>query len=202
MDWRNLEDYAYTDDIKLHDWAWEFLRRNEHFQAASRKYWDGELDMIHAFYRFLLKKPSDASLRAGHTKIFWLQYAGMHLLDDYLPPEEKPRFPLPGVSLFFDLTTPLEPQITLAKAYLEGKKRGYDSLMGVKTHPRPRPQVDKFKGYIRALDGKAAGATQEEIGSALFPEDSNPRETARYALKKGKEMANRGYVDLLLMENR
>lgn len=33
-DWRNPDDYAYLKDCDLHQWAWEFLRRNKDFRRA------------------------------------------------------------------------------------------------------------------------------------------------------------------------
>jgi len=33
-DWRNPADYRYTANLTPHQWAWEFLRRNEQYQAA------------------------------------------------------------------------------------------------------------------------------------------------------------------------
>lgn len=39
-DWKNEEDYAYTDTNTIERWAWEFLRRNPDY----RKEWEQELE--------------------------------------------------------------------------------------------------------------------------------------------------------------
>lgn len=31
-DWQNPEEYAYTETMTLHDWAWEFLRRDSRYR--------------------------------------------------------------------------------------------------------------------------------------------------------------------------
>lgn len=33
-DWRQAEDYAYTERLTRRDWAWEFLRRNDTYRQA------------------------------------------------------------------------------------------------------------------------------------------------------------------------
>ena len=33
-DWRNPDSYAYQNDLNLHEWAWEFLRRNREYRKA------------------------------------------------------------------------------------------------------------------------------------------------------------------------
>lgn len=33
-DWRQTEDYAYTEGLTRRDWAWEFLRRNDTYREA------------------------------------------------------------------------------------------------------------------------------------------------------------------------
>jgi len=38
MDWREKGDYAYTDDLNNHGWAWEFLRRNQNYVSAYKEY--------------------------------------------------------------------------------------------------------------------------------------------------------------------
>lgn len=215
LDWRNPEDYTYADDLRLHDWAWEFLRRNKSYRAASEKYWEacerGVMpdisDFTDASMPFNLEEPVDARLPARQADVPWSRYVGMHMLDDYRYRREKSGIPSSELALNFDLTMPLEPQIRQATEYLQiFQKTWLDYVKAtepeVEIGSKRRPQVEKFKGYVRALDGEAVGAPQEEIGRVLFPEASNPRDAARYALKAGREMAERGYLDLLLMENR
>lgn len=217
-DWRNPEDYVYTDSLRLHDWAWEFLRRSKSYREASERYFSALRRAVVAFpdslynhtdasLPFNLEEPAEASLPAGKVSIPWSRYVGMHMLDDYRHREEEPGIPQSELALNFDLTMPLEPQIRQAAEYLQFFQKGWLDWVRV-TEPdaeighKRRPQVEKFKGYIRALDGETVGATQEEIGAVLFSEAEEPRDAARYALKAGKDMAERGYLDLLLMDNR
>lgn len=214
-DWRKPEDYAYTDDLRLHDWAWEFLRRSKSYQAASEKYWGAYVngghadisDFMAASMPFNLDEPVDATLPAGQARFHWSRYVGMYLLDAYRESQEEPGSPRSEVVLRFDLTMPIEPQISQATEHLQSFQTTWIRWART-TNPefeighKRRPQVEKFKGYIRVLDGEAAGASQEKIGKTLFPEAAIPREAARYALRAGRDMADRGYLDLLLMENR
>ena len=74
-DWRKAEDYAYADRLRLHQWAWEFLRRSKSYQAAWKRYWEphesggfGELeDFTGASLPFNLEEPVDPSFSAAET---------------------------------------------------------------------------------------------------------------------------------------
>ncbi len=214
-DWRNPDDYAYTDGLRLHDWAWEFLRRDKNFREISLRYWDAcerseaeVSDFTDASLPFNLTEPAHPSVPAGNgVAPPWERYTGISLLDDYRQPDDEPGIPWSMLSLHFDLTMPLEPQFRQATRYLESFQKTWVDWVRT-TEPdyeigrKRRPQVEKFKGYIRALDGKAAGASQEQIGEVLFPDAPDPREVARYAIRAGEELAAGGYRDLLLMDNK
>jgi hypothetical protein len=95
-DWRNPDDYAYTDGLRLHDWAWEFLRRDKNFREISLKYWDaverGEpteiSDFTDASLPFNLTEPAHPSVPAGNgVAPPWERYVSMSLLDDYREPD-------------------------------------------------------------------------------------------------------------------
>jgi hypothetical protein len=156
-----------------------------------------------------LEEPAHPSVPAGNgVAPPWERYVGMSLLDDYREPHgDSEGIPFSSLSLNFDLTMPLEPQLRQATRYLESFQKTWVDWAKT-TEPdyeigkRRRPQVEKFKSYIRALDGKAAGASQEPIGEVLFPDASDPRDAARYAIRAGEELAARGYRDLLLMDNK
>lgn len=68
-----------------------------------------------------------------------------------------------------------------------------------KTPPEPniRPQSAKFPTYIRALDGREAGASQKTIGMVLFPDNPEPRDNARRALAVADKLVQGGYRELL-----
>jgi hypothetical protein len=37
-DWKNEDDYAFTNDLNDEEWAWEFLRRNEEYREDFRQF--------------------------------------------------------------------------------------------------------------------------------------------------------------------
>lgn len=63
-DWRNPADYEYTAGLTLHQWAWEFLRRNPEYQIAYRAWQIGcrLTDRRHPFLQTTVDFPSDESM--------------------------------------------------------------------------------------------------------------------------------------------
>ena len=53
-DWRNLAEYPNSDKASLHQWAWEFLRRNPEYQADWRAVMARTVEILPTF------KPGDA----------------------------------------------------------------------------------------------------------------------------------------------
>jgi hypothetical protein len=133
-------------------------------------------------------------LFAGH--FFWTQSVQVRELWHFNPGPHRDRTKL---VLQFDLTLPMEPQFRHAEEIF--KRCLQQGLQAGELRPAPtapRIYASKWTAYLRALDGWAAGASQKQIGIALFSNTPEPRDRARYAIKKGLELAEKGYRGLLL----
>ncbi len=123
-DWRKAEDYAYTERLRLHDWAWEFLRRNPAYSLAWDNFWvafhakdwakarpgtfilseesEQKLDAMTAAYDaasrgFGLVNAFDPDLSAVETTntISWWEAVGVTILEEWNKPVREDR-PWPG----------------------------------------------------------------------------------------------------------
>lgn len=214
-DWRNPEDYAHTRTLSLHDWAWEFLRRNPEYRSdwlelSQEQPRLSAEDFLEAAKRigakYGLGMAIDPSLRPPESHHFWMIGTSLRVLWGMPDGAEmdKPWPGYPGMAfLVFNLTVLIEPQLQEASRVLHKYQRDLVAFLG---YPEPkattvRPQTDKYLGYIRALDGREAGASQKTIGVQLFPESPEPRDIARRALKKADDLAKGGYRELLYKPN-
>jgi hypothetical protein len=77
------------------------------------------------------------------------------------------------VAVIFDLTKPLEPQIESARELVRSQQR---EALGKLTQSRRAPE--KWLGYLRALDGRAAEASWRQI-AGLYPNTAQKDQTAR-----------------------
>lgn len=231
QDWRDANDYAYCQELTLHEWAWEFLRRNPEYrqayaEIASARGDDGIEPAKAAGNRFGLLSPVDPSFTAREVRgyLLWADHAGVWLLWDARfkpsslteeerdtgaivvaagtgPPDDGP-VPWPGYprscALLFNLWASIDAQLEQARRILREFQETAIALSN-KTPPEPniRPQSAKFPTYIRALDGREAGASQKTIGMVLFPESPEPRDNARRALAVAEKLVKGGYTELL-----
>jgi hypothetical protein len=202
-DWRNAKHYAYTKRLTLHQWAWEFLRRNRRYRDAWGRL--AELDFIEqmaqqsevfkaAGYTWGLSRPIDPALdaRLAQFTLFWSLSSG--LFTGYLPNSGAVR------RLSIDLEKPIRPQLQIAEKLLRTERdqkaeRGEISPL----RPKIRPRKDLYPSYVQILDGNLAGAGTRVIGEALFPEHDDPRQPARDRLKAATKLSGGAYKDLLLM---
>jgi hypothetical protein len=212
-DWRNPDDYAYAEKLRLHDWAWEFLRRSHAYRLAWDRFLiaaaaDKRVAYESASGEFGLVEPVDPDLSAAETgEVSWWEAVGVRILADWSPSTRENQ-PWPGfprvIGLAFDFTVPLKLQIAQATDVL---KRCLETLETIgfpmEEDPKPRVRVSRtrFTLYLRLLDAERAGASLGEMGRQLFKDHGDQRNSAKEALQNAKRMTESGYRDLLLRAN-
>ncbi len=203
QDWRNSEEYSYTADLTLHQWAWEFLRRNpeyraawEEFQGTSRLAKEYGAREEAAGAEWGLEWPVDPDLRATEARFY---FSGSDTLRRVLG-VSRARANMVTM-LEIDLERPLRPQLQIALKRLrhdrdEAKRRGKIKPC----RPKTRAQTRLYPCYVRLLDGSLAGVGMWKMGKELFPdlEDlEDRRQRARTRLRSARKLASGGYRELL-----
>lgn len=216
--WDHEKDYEYlTEGIYLHDWAWEFLRRNPdyvrdhslwHYLTADQDTADEELDkaLWQASLSYGLVSPLNPSRSFLDVGPSWLVSTTV-MVALSAPRLEEEHKPWPGypevIHLQFMLRVPVEAQLDSARqllkrvTYLVQKREGVQAQKS-----RRKPQTAKFPSYIRLLDGDAVGVPAAEMGRKLFRRYKDPSGAGRKALGRAKELSCGGYRDLLLHPNK
>lgn len=223
--WQNPDDYAYQKDLNLHEWAWEFLRRNREYRKAYSA-WEElamrtgrvsspqekqKLRVLHreATQPFGLIAPIDPASIKSHRARLFKDRAGVRVLTSWEVPEldaeaEWQEYPFVAV-LVFDFRYSIEPQIQDAAEILRGYVRHLGEEYGA-YHPiaaaRPSFRKGQFSLYSRLLDAELAGATIGKIGRALFSDKADPRRSVTKARDTARYMAKEGYRELLLLAPR
>lgn len=225
LQWNQDSDYSYLDKgVRLHDWAWEFLRRNPDYRVAYEKYAysigvaEHVLNFLEASRPWGLAKPSDPLWHFRESGVSWSERVGPILMMAKIDPWPDPKggyasgdpnailwdgFPERAV-LSFDLRLPIEPQVEEVRGTLLDCQKRCLALgkIKVKSPPSGTVRADHYKRYIRLLDGSAAGASQIAMGKVLCGDKANSRDSARRALTAARRLSRGGYRDLLLRPNR
>lgn len=211
-DWRNPEDYEYTGELSLSQWAWEFLRRSEKYQSMYLEHLvarqavasgpvDGRIEVsykaLFASDGFGLYRMYGPEMRAD--QIDRLEWIVSPTISQRWNPQLDPLAPWPGypdaVALVFDLTLPQDQQQKVVAEILD-RLREIRSQDG---HPKPkrvRTQHEVWTRYLRLLDAKLDGTSISEMGRVIFAGNEVSRKSAQGALRRAVEMANRGYRQL------
>jgi hypothetical protein len=223
--WRDLEDYSFTDDLPPWRWAWEFLRRNPEYQAdfqdAIRRFnaregeYAAEAEILDAIGDFI---PTDGWVKSVPS----MQVHEKWLLWFYLNPEldvpdnspfvefgnlylwEEGRRPLQDYEVLvrFDLRFPIKPQWAFARERL-GRRKRTKSTRGDFRQRVPRNQPKKWQLYLRLLDARAANASYVEIAAVLFGiDDRSQKDPVRKVdgpLRQARRMSRAGYREILLL---
>jgi len=170
-DWTDPAGYP-VPAAPLHDWAWQFLRRNPEYQTD----WD------HAVTRHIRRDDGIDPIAWHHMRQLGRKY-GVLLPVDPAANEGRPHFdamcitiprssaapPLHRANVQFDLRVPLELQWPLVKSHLENLR----ASRRIEVISTPRHHREKWRNYLRILDARCAGASHSEIAAVLFPELPN-----------------------------
>lgn len=206
-DWRDPEAYAYTEGLHVHEWAWEFLRRNPDYRAAWEKYQVAAAKGFGASWgvttRFGISDPVDPAIPAPEGVPDWLETVDS-VLDQITDEEYVERYgdgaPDDLKEIFiFDVGRPIKPQLEIAAAWL---RQAQQDALG-KILEAPKVRRDNLVLYLRLIDARDQGASIGERGRKLFPsvDEPNQRDSAKSALKTAERMAAEDYKRLLLLES-
>ena len=229
-DWRNPQDYDFTQGLTAPQWAWEFLRRNPVYRLAWQQFIDiwraleadygkpahrdvaawqrdprawvaaadcresdcrieGDRVLIECalgahwgFYKFPPDPADDEAVAGG--RLVWRE-----VTTEIEQVEAGETTPVEAgkVCLGFDLSLPLTPQLEQAKRRLQIEQRRL-IVEGVVLPPRIEAHAEILAGYLRRLDGQAAGATLENIAQVMgeSPAECERHLQAALALRDGK----------------
>ena len=211
-DWRNPADYEYTAKLTLHQWAWEFLRRNPEYCRRWKAIMSRDADTGTSVLKqineritlggdFGLLMAADPVFRFSDALAQWSIGTGVKVVVSAREAEEiLAEWPdlSQKIMLIFDLSEDLRPQLQHAEWILPTVRENIQRRIDHEPYrPTIRPQPDKYPIYVRALDGRAADASQRKIGKLLFPASDEPRDAARRALERADRLVAGGYRDLL-----
>lgn len=202
-----LASRSYSASLSPQGLAWEFLRRNPDYK---KEYADWHA--IHANDTVSVHSPMTDK---------WDLLAGPHDPDIQGTPTTWHFFNLPGligrvvftrkpgsskVSIRFELSAPLKPQIAAAEKYLRETQEWLVKERGLKARidGAKYTNVDLVR-YLQILDLIELGASNDEIAAICWPGTSNsyPDFQARQLVAKAKRVAKRirdtGYRDVARM---
>ncbi len=223
--WRDPEDYCFTEGLPPWRWAWEFLRRNPDYQVdfhdairrlnAREGEYAAEAEILDATG---YSKPEGEWVDSVPSK----QSREKWLLWYYLNPE----LDVPGISPFLefgrlyvweqrlrplqdyevlvrvDLRFPIQPQLALARGPLARRQRN-QAGRGDFRRRAPRNQPKQWRLYLRLLDARAVDTTYEEIAEVLFGIDAqspkDPKAMLDGPLRQARRMSRTGFADILLL---
>jgi hypothetical protein len=182
-DWEDITKYPDPKKATGRVWAWEFLRRNAHYQELWEKFSAGEYadGLWHIFPRFetefAILSPAPPSMPFTHPDFKWRpRFAAQNLRYWILPwpDDEGIGNDLDGADLDhpaevlvkFDLRLQLLPQLKSTKAILkkEAKHLAKAGVLG----GQPRARFEKYQIYLRVLDAKASSASSKEIAKEIL----------------------------------
>jgi len=225
LDWRNPDDYSYLEDYDLHEWAWEFLRRNPEYRkayfaleavATSAMLQEMQEDSAkrEMFWgrHFAATEPWGLRMAANprhdfrEARVFFTDRAGVGMPKEWKAPDPRPESLWPGypatVVLRFDLNYSVDvlseiaaEQLRQCAKHLHERFPDFEPLA-----PRRsvRPQRGQFLLYVRILDAELAGASDGKITQELFGDKDDPRRSMTKTRETARRMAAKGYRDLLL----
>jgi hypothetical protein len=192
-DWRDPTLYPDPKSTSRKQWAWEFLRRNETYQAEwivkdaskySVHYSTVEQDtdyknqcmfLLGCEWGLACVAPDPAndtpkplaflsSVRIGAVTYEDVQTYGQI-------PFSSNDWPVVGV--IFNLEASIRSQIDEAEKFLNATKARFEDEGKISPKEYRFPKGELLKTYLRCLDGKRVGVSVKEIAKVLFPSIKN-----------------------------
>lgn len=196
-DGTDVERYAGCEKWSYRRWAWEFLRRNEHFRAACKAADVSDQANVKARIAAEYGLKCYKSYKEGYVSesgrpIF---AAGSITSWSYLDCEndesKRLRVSLNGgqVLIRFDVASALsdiqilEKQIRLADSRLRKRLKSIEVQLNKEAMVR-RNKVSTFGHYLRLLDLRAAGTTLVESGKIISRRNSDNLTNGKHTLTK------------------
>lgn len=217
-DWSNADDYAFTKDLKPWQWAWQFLRRNGHYQADfqtvleifhRRK--DGYSQQVSKKLAPGVEPESIPNAECRRKWFIWyylnpqvefpttnpfVEVVDLYMSDTHLWPLQHHE-----AIIRLDLQLPLKPQLALAKKILQRRRRNMVDLGEIRLRS-PHNWRRMWQLYLRLLDGKHVRVPHKEL-AVLVPASrrfrySDPSKRVSYRLAQARRMCTEGYRNILL----
>lgn len=192
MNWRNADDYQYTDALNGTGWAWEYLRRNSAYRRDWQSLDGSEQALGSVAIRWGLSvsppDPAQTALELSDLLAFkaHAQVAKVITQDsDYLGQVEL------RVALGFDLDLPLPEQVDEALKFLQDRQQNQQTAgMPMRSI---RSQKAAWLQGLRCLDALESGATTKAVVEVLFAGD---RDSYRARLQQAFALHDKGYREL------
>jgi len=193
-DWRNPEDYLYLKDLKLNQWAFEFLRRNPEYikdwNKLNKKY--SQIPEHAMVPRDVVKLECELSFKWGIVELRdperpYNDTDGHEHGIGFYPPggfetvlmgktDEQldclyaglPNFKTGEQNFCFNFHLPIEPQLKTAKKMLLKLQKTSGGRRVFK--PRKDNRIEEWTNLLRIADAKTAGASSTEIVDVLSSE--------------------------------
>jgi len=225
-DWRKADDYSYTKSLNLHEWAWEFVRRNPHYQSLWQRVTDlqewfkvqpeRDLDDFNKraeplstelhdkFFMQSMFDPSKNSLEVETIPFSAMVDVAPTFFLGTSPAPHHETQPWPGypryVDIRFDLLVPAGIQAEECKRIIVEKQKELlkrKLIEAIPTSPRKKPSTTHFVTYLRLLDARSQGASFRLMGKVLFASAGDQRNSAKSMLRAAVAMSETGFRDLL-----
>ena len=160
MNWQHDKDYQFPENMSLHLWAWQFLRRNKEYQGqweiACKHYapdvQPSSLDFV--------ESPSSCGISYIEALKDWGFQTRLYNPERIAPEGLEFRRPMnrldvafdysevgKTVSIRFDLMLPLPAQLDKAHTYLKELKKNLGKEFETRKH------IDKWNLYLRVVVG-------------------------------------------------
>lgn len=217
-DGMDVTRYKNRNSWSYHQWAWEFLRRNQKFIEACEKARAKIISKQVVARKFGLKKfkhCNESYLNKSGPPKFTI--VSPFLWDDLnLSKKKARRISLnlwPGQMIVrLDLAWAIEHAGAIDKQVREAwkliKEKVVDFKISYKTSTKPHKRQEQTFGInIRLLDLKAAGKTNLECGEIILKKkmqnkasSDDLREDIKQRLKSAKQIAKKDYIYLSVRE--
>lgn len=114
-------------------------------------------------------------------------------------------------TITFNLSLPIDDQLDQVRAYLRAQARIRSAAREITMIPQPRYEARMYQDYLRAFDGKQAGATPAEIVGVLLPKEVKTNNAAhnytanskvKMWIKQASILVETGYRFIPLVANK
>lgn len=216
--WRDPDEYAFTEDLKPWQWAWQFLRRNpkyrDDFQTILEKFNAREDEYSQRVSKRLAPGEEPESIPNAECRRKWFIWYYLNpkielpttdpfveIVDLYMSNTHLWPLQPHEATLRLDLQLPLVPQLELARAILAPRQRNMSKRGELKLR-QPRRHRHKWPLYLRLLDGVEVGASYKDLAWILpsppRADDQLQEKRVDDHLKQAKRLYKKGYRDILL----
>jgi len=201
---KDFRDAAqYPNHQGLNAWRWEFLRRNEEYQALYQAHKD-DIHPPTAVWNFGIRSLYDSGFDNAYRGFLPLAgIVGLPTFEDVDKWKKKPWYTAEralhsilgtlaelqycgGTIITIDRALPLEPQLDEIREQVAIKNE-----LDNEKPPLGNLRLSEWPAYLRVMDARAAGADFDEIAAVIYPKTDNtyPDHAGRKRAIKADERA-------------